>query len=67
MILEIGSASKGLQAEICGICETWYLQKRDGAALLVPQMLPVLIDAVLDKDTPATGSTILGIKRSLFK
>jgi hypothetical protein len=56
MILEIGGVAKGLQSEICAICETWYLQKRDSAALLVPQMLPVLIDAVLDKDSPATGA-----------
>jgi hypothetical protein len=49
----MGSINASLQSQMVQLCETWYLQQRDGAAQVAPQTLTWLIQSVLDKDKPA--------------
>lgn len=43
-----------MQTQIVQLCETWYIQQRDGAAQVAPQTLTWLIQSVLEKDKPAS-------------
>lgn len=62
----MGAVNANLQSQIVQLCETWYLQERDGAAYVAPQTLTWLIQSVLEKDKPATDvKRLLRFKASL--